>query len=264
MSLNAYLSRISPQALIGRILRFPLRLIPKHTVVTVRTGLNRGMKWIVGSSIHGCWLGHYEQQKQELVRRIIKHGMNVLDVGANAGFYTLMFSRLVGKSGHVWAFEPLAENANNLLSHIRLNDVINATVVQAAVSDKAGLVGFDVASSNSMGAISDKRGDYMVPTVTLDDLIGIGLVPVPDLIKLDVEGAESLVLSGAHSMLLQRRTVLLIALHGDEQKRACLSILKAAGYDAFELDGRAIVGREDASFDEIVALPSGQAFPAEI
>src|SRR5688572_27975846 len=97
-------SHISPRSFWGALLRLPLRAIPKRTTVKVQSGINRGMKWIVGSSIHGCWLGTYELEKQPVIERFVRPGMTVFDIGANAGFYTLAFSRLVGEEGRVWAF----------------------------------------------------------------------------------------------------------------------------------------------------------------
>src|SRR5690348_11469417 len=102
----------------GRLLRFPLAFIPKTTVITAKGGLTKGMKWVVGSSTHGCWLGNYEPEHQALIRAEVKRDMNVLDIGANAGFYSLAFA---GLGASVWAFEPLAENVVNLRRHVSLN-----------------------------------------------------------------------------------------------------------------------------------------------
>src|SRR5690348_7048474 len=99
---------------LGKLLRWPLRWIPKSVVVSVRGGVNAGMKWRVGAHTHGCWLGTYEKSKQQAVVRLVRAGMNVVDIGANAGFYTLAFSRLAGPGGRVWAFEPLPANVSNL------------------------------------------------------------------------------------------------------------------------------------------------------
>ena len=114
------------------------------------------MRWVVGSSTHGCWLGHYELEKQAVVSALVKPGMKVFDVGANAGFYTLAFARLVGNHGHVWAFEPLAENVQNLRRHVALNELANVTIVQAAVSRVAGVANFAVAENNSMGRLAEE------------------------------------------------------------------------------------------------------------
>ncbi len=262
---TASLSHIPPTSLLGQVLRLPLRLIPKRAVMTVRSGLNAGMKWVAGSSIHGCWLGHYEHDKQGLVARLVKPGMKIFDIGANAGFYALAFSRLTGAAGHVWAFEPFAENASNVLHHLRLNAIGNVTLLQAAVADRSGVAGFQIAQSNSMGMLAAHAKEYLVPTVALDALIQNGTLPMPDLIKMDVEGAEASVLEGAKTLLRQRTTVLLIALHGDVPMRACLTLLHEAGYEAFALDGKALTA--DAPFvDEIYALPAANvlAVPAGI
>lgn len=247
-------SKISPNSILGKALRLPFKLIPKRAVVSVRAGLNRGMRWIVGTSIHGCWLGTYEFDKQETIKQFVKPGMKVLDIGANAGFYTLAFSRLVGEQGHVWAFEPLAENADNILRHVALNRLQNVTLLQTAVTNRNGMIGFQIAGNNSMGFISDSNVTYKVPTVSLDHLFADEVIPLPDVIKIDVEGAEALVLEGAKNLLTLRKVVLFIALHGEKQKQLCQEILRSIHYDIFYLDGTKIKGTLLES-DEIIATP---------
>jgi FkbM family methyltransferase len=246
------LSRISPNTLLGALLRAPLRLIPGTAVLRVRGGVNKGMRWIVGSSIHGCWLGHYEIEKQAAVRRFLKPGMKVFDVGANAGFYTLAFSRLVGANGHVWAFEPLPENVRNLRRHIALNGLVNVTVVEAAVSEKAGTARFLPRPSNAMGRLSD-QGELTVPSVSIDETFQT--TGAPDLIKLDVEGAEVAVLEGARRTLSRYRPTILLATHGREQERRCAEILTGLGYEFSYLDGSRATG-ENLTSDELVATPA--------
>ena len=248
-------SRIPPTSVLGWTLRLPLRLIPKGTVVPVLSGLNRGMKWTTGSGIHSLWLGGYEIDKQTTLAPFVKPGMMVYDVGAHAGFYTLIFSRLVGETGHVYTFEPLPENANNLLRHISLNRLRNVSVLPVAVSNRDGISGFEVAPSNSMGAISQNEARLRVPTVSLDNLISHHTLPEPNLIKMDVEGAESSVLEGAQTLLRKNKTVWFIALHGDEEKRQCYEIMKRAGYTVFLLNGSEVL-HPDFQGDEIYAVPN--------
>ncbi|MDW8317197.1 MAG: FkbM family methyltransferase, partial [Anaerolineae bacterium] len=84
------LSGISSKSLIGRVLRFPLRLIPPKAVLPIMQGRLKGRKWIVGSSSHGCWLGSYEYAKRIVFERTVRENSVVFDIGAHVGFYTLL------------------------------------------------------------------------------------------------------------------------------------------------------------------------------
>jgi FkbM family methyltransferase len=154
----------------------------------------------------------------------------------------------------VWAIEPLASNACNLLRHIQLNELSNVTLLQAAAADKAGLEGFVTAESNAMGRLGDTRCAYRVPTVSLDGLLESGAIPLPDVIKIDVEGAESRVLEGASQLMSQRRTTLFIAIHGRDQFERCLAILARCGFTCTRLNGSSISPGEYC--DEILARPA--------
>lgn len=147
--------RIPAQTVLGKLIRLPLLVVPRTAVVRVLKGVNRGFKWIVGSSTHGCWLGTYESEKQCAISRFVKPGMTVFDIGAHAAFYTLAFSRLVGETGKVWAFEPLAGKVDYLLRHIRLNLLDNVKLMQAAVADKNGIATLALTGDASMAFVSD-------------------------------------------------------------------------------------------------------------
>ena len=215
---------------LGKMVRGVLNLIPKSHVTKVRSGVNKGARWVVGTSIHRCWLGSYELDKQKLLNRLVKPGMTVWDVGANAGFYTLAFSKLVGPTGRVFAFEPLGDNIQKLNCHIRLNKLINTTVVQMALGDSSGLCGFDTGISHQKGFLSRDRSDYLVPCLTADDFLKIRPEALPALLKIDIEGAESGMLEGARAFLTEHRPALLLALHGQDQVERCYRILGEIGY----------------------------------
>src|SRR5689334_1113570 len=99
-------STLSRQGILGRAARLPLRLIPSGARMPVLQGPLKGMRWTAGAHTHGCWLGSYELSKQQLFARTLKPGGVLYDIGANAGFYTLLGSRLLGPEGRVYAFEP--------------------------------------------------------------------------------------------------------------------------------------------------------------
>lgn len=247
---------LTSQSLVGRAVRLPLRLVPKRLLLPVLSGLNKGARWRVGSSSHGCWIGTYEARKVAFVARRISTGMTVYDVGANAGYYTLLLSRLVGPTGRVYAFEPLPANLVNLIDHVSLNHCSNTRIVSAAVSDQTGLAGFKIGVSNAVGQLSLSQETLMVPTVRMDDSIAVDHCAEPSVIKMDIEGAEAAALRGAASLLRGRKATWFIALHGAEAKRGCETVLRDFGYRLAALDGSPIKGRLDAwDGDEIIAEP---------
>lgn len=244
-------NRFSYQTVLGRMLRMPLRLLARSATVSVLSGVNKGCKWIVGSGVHGYWLGHYESQKQALVSRLIGPGMTVFDIGANVGFYTLAFAKLVGSQGEVWAFEPDCRNVSYLLAHVDRNHLGNVKVVQAAVGGCPDVVSFQRGINSSVGKVGASSA-YFVPQVTLDDLWRNGDVRTPDLMKIDVEGAEHNVLEGAQRILAERAPRIVLSLHGDDQKRRCSELLRELGYVLYSLDGKPLT---EIIEDEIYALP---------
>ncbi len=211
------------------------------------------MSWIVGSGNHGCWLGTYEMAKQAALERFVRPGMTVYDIGAQAGFYSLFFSHLVGATGKVYAFEPCAYEARYLLDHIRLNNTPNIRVIQAALSERSGLAAMTFDRGQTQNALSDRSDALLqVPAYSLDDL----RLPPPALIKMDVEGAESAVLEGARRTLRDHRPVVFVALHGVEQRHRCIELLLQVGYRLYELDGKPLTDASET--DEIYALPQSQ------
>jgi hypothetical protein len=135
---------------LGKALRWPLGLIPKNTVVPILSGPNVGLKWVVGSSIHGCWLGWYEKRQARLLCELCQPHMTVFDVGAHAGFFTLLLAR---RAHRVVAFEPDPENHAELLQHVAINRLANVVCIAAAAASKGGVACFS--SNETMEKLSD-------------------------------------------------------------------------------------------------------------
>jgi len=241
-------SAISNRDLIGKLLRLPLKLIPSDKILPILQGGLKGKKWIVGSSNHGCWLGSYEYEKQTLFNRIITVGSVVYDIGAHVGFYTLLASALVGPRGKVIAFEPLPRNIRYLKEHLRLNRCDNVLVVEVAVGDESGIASFEEGPNSYTSHLSPK-GCFKVKTVRLDDLVLSGEIPLPDYMKIDVEGAEFLVLSGAKSILSNYHPTIFLATHGSVVHQKCCEFLKSIGYDLQSINEKNI-----DETDEIIAF----------
>jgi FkbM family methyltransferase len=232
------LSRISNQSYLGKLVRAPLRLIPKSAVFPILQGPLRGKKWVVGSSAHGCWLGSYEFEKQRAFQLAIKRGDVVYDVGANVGFYTLLSSVLTGDQGRVYAFEPVPDNLRELRNHLAINHVSNCIVIEAAVAAEDGAASFERALERTEGRLS-AYGDIVVRTVALDSLLMRGSISPPSLMKIDIEGAEVECLRGAEQTIRSSHPTIFLATHGSDLNVECLKILAGWGYGFRPLDARA-------------------------
>jgi FkbM family methyltransferase len=229
MPLTRVLARIPSTTLLGKMARLPFRFIRPDSVMTVLTGPLGGRRWIVGSGVHSNWLGIYEAEMQRAITRTVRPGAVFLDIGAQAGYYSLLASRLVSETGRVVAFEPDARNLGYLKEHVRLNEAGNVTVVEAAASDASGTARFAAESSGFSGTLSG-TGSAIVQTVTIDGLIEAGTVPAPNYIKIDVEGAEFRVLCGARRVLKAARPTLFLAVHNPAVERLCRDALATLGY----------------------------------
>jgi len=226
---------LSVASLLGRLVRLPLRAIPDGTVVPILATRARGMRWIVGSGPHGCWLGFNEWRTRRRMAELAAPGGVVWDVGANVGSYTLLAAALVGPEGRVAAFEPLPANVRYLREHVRLNDLANVDVLELAAFDRSGPVRFHADVDRLLGRVHEE-GEAVVEAVTLDDALARRLAPPPDLIKVDVEGGEAAVLRGAEGVLAEHRPVLIVSTHGPGVRREVVDSMEALGYRVSALD----------------------------
>lgn len=154
--------------------------------------------------------GTYEPHLRALFERTLKPGMAVADVGANVGYYTAKAASLVGTSGTVTAFEPNSENARLLLLTIARNGLAQVSLKPFALGVEDGYVLFATAlgTNGSQWPAGQEPllapSCMVVPVRRLDDMRLPGL----DFMKIDVEGAESLVLNGASTTIERCRPVI--------------------------------------------------------
>lgn len=240
MHLN--LSAIKRSSVAGRLLRIPLSLIPAQTVMPILQGPLSGRRWIVGSGVHGYWLGSYEFQKQKLFAESAATARVVWDIGAHVGFYTLLASIGVGQKGRVFAFEPSPRNLAFINDHLRLNRCHNVEVCPFAVSDRKGTMSFEEGPGSSMGHIGD-QGSLTVQVIALDDLVDAGAIEPPDLVKIDVEGEEVRALQGAERVLTTARPTIFLATHSPDLHRTCTEWLQARKYHLTPLGDDEIIAR---------------------
>jgi FkbM family methyltransferase len=192
----------------GRLARIVVRrtLGGRPRVVRVLGGAARGVRLELDLGIEKeYWLGIYERDVQELLRREVGPGDVVYDVGAHVGFFAVCAARL---GARVYAFEVSPGNAARLRRNVQLN-ALPIEVVEAAVWESD--CGVAVASGGSDREwIVGPGGSF--PSVTLDSFAAAH--EPPTLLKIDVEGAEAHVLRGASTVLAERPPVILCEVHG--------------------------------------------------
>lgn len=185
--------------------------------------------------------GTLEPPVQEALRRLLAPGATFYDVGANVGFFTLLGARLVGPGGRVVAFEPLPAGARAVARNARLNGFAHVQVREQAVGGRGGRARLLVVGErswshlDSTGRHADVRDELEVDVVALDELVGGGELPAPDVIKLDVEGAELDALAGMRATLERARPALVCELH-DTNAGFC-ALADELGYAVENLDG---------------------------
>jgi FkbM family methyltransferase len=186
-------------------------------------------------------LGIEEVMNQVLLERLVKPGDVVYDVGANIGTHTLLLARLCAPTGIVYAFEPWPPNLESLQTNLKLNNVRNVQVVSCALSDHSGKGWFERGQDHSTGKLvrdSVQQGaGVQVPVVSLDDFVKSA--EPPQVLKIDVEGAEGAVLQGAGQLLLEFRPVLICEVHSGFSGKDVRAVLQQTNYEFLVLENRA-------------------------
>jgi FkbM family methyltransferase len=183
------------------------------------------------------------------LRRLITPGDVVFDVGANIGMYVRFMIRQFG-AGKVVAFEPTTQNQALLKQNIWLGNCQDRVqVMRIALADYDGVDEFqvdDVSSASGClnvvthGKACEGHRQYGLPPATetvtvarLDTLMDNGALPIPQVIKIDVEGAEARLLQGARKLLDRHSPRLAIENHGEDTSRTVVRFLRETGYHVF-------------------------------
>lgn len=157
--------------------------------------------------LYAVWKALSDRRERALLRRLIRPGMTVVDVGANIGIYTRFFSGLAAVSGRVHAFEPAPSNYKRLRENAE--HFTNVSLNHAAVGDCSGTIRLFVSDELNVDHRTFDSGDGRkgidVPVVSLDEYFSAG--HRVDLIKIDVQGYELSVLQGAKRVLAENRDI---------------------------------------------------------
>ena len=207
----------------------------------IRHGPAAGLRFRGGDTI-GYVLGVSEPALQQALNDHLRSGDVLYDVGAHAGFVSVLGCRLVGPAGHVHCFEPVPANVVMLRSNLDANGFRNATIHAVALSDRDGEVRMDLGDRGITAHLSPD-GDFTAPAARCDSL---ALDP-PSVVKIDVEGAESRVLEGMRQTLEAQHPVVVVEVHAAQDK-AVRRILDELEYHVTALD-------DGGGMQHLLALP---------
>lgn len=197
-----------------------------------------------------CLFDNYEPVETQFIKSVLNEGDVFVDVGANVGWFTLLASTIVGKSGKIHAFEPRKETGDYLEKTIKLNNLKRqVSVHRCALFDfeGEGLLGWAKQTNNpggsflTNGALSEGMETQPIATRTLDQFELKQL----DFLKVDVEGAEMRVFLGGRATLERCRPIILSELSPEMLERgsavrpeAFFGFFYQIGYRCFIVDAR--------------------------
>jgi FkbM family methyltransferase len=206
--------------------------------------------------------GSYEPDVQAAISRLVQPGWTCADVGAHEGIHTRLLAKLVGESGRVFAFEPHPDTARRLTKSLSNPLRDRVTVENLAVTDGAtdqvtlhpgrrrvsqewNITGVDLEGHPT-------PGELQVAATSLDSYFADRRL---DFVKLDVEGAEALVLRGMRRLLRERRPTMAVEFHTPEGWAGRAELLEA-GYRLVTTAGEAVdAGAGAVRVYQCVALP---------
>lgn len=237
----------------------------KRITLTMYKGLFKGIKLNVSIKNQlGLIFNPVEPHLQKFLGKNIKKGDTVFDIGSNIGYTSILMSRLVGEQGSVYAFEPMNQNLTILHKNISLNNCKNISVIDKALSDKNGEIDFftplngeDLSMSSMVWGSGVKNWKkQLVKTVCLDENINLKNLS-PKLIKIDVEGAEGLVVMGIQKLIERCRPSIFIECT-EKGREITWPILKALNYSCFiaQDDKKEIINFDSYKHNDFIWIPN--------
>jgi len=198
----------------SRLSRLLGRVFPRRRVRLETAGIKARFRLDCGPD--RMFLGDPEQREEEqktAVLRELRDDDKVYEIGAHIGVWTVFLARRLSR-GEVHAFEPDAENRSQLQANLALNAVSNVSVHGVAIGDRSGTAPFAVYADDRdarHSLVPTEGHDRIidVATLRLDDVPARLGIAEPTALKIDVEGAEGLVIAGA-AALLERPALRLI------------------------------------------------------
>ena len=224
------------------------KLYPHGAVRRVLSGYLRGWLFEVVPGMGLTYSLGLDHLNFRFLEERLGPGETVYDIGANCGQMSLFFAKRTAPGGRILAFEPAPENVARLRRNLALNGVTSVQVFEAAVAEdnQKRLFSFEE-GQHSTGGLAESRAHVAsdlqqkeVACLSLDEVVSQGN-PLPDLIKIDVEGGGYGVIRGAQALLAKHRPAFFFEVHAandDSPELEALRHLKQAyGYRWFDMQG---------------------------
>lgn len=188
----------------------------------------------------------YEAPETDLVTRIVRGGDTCIDAGCQIGYYSCLLAKLVGEKGRVYSFDANPQACLSTRRNLGLNGFSLADVVHAALADTEGRLSFHISTDDqtglsSLGSIPTTKETISVPCLRLETFMKNRHIETVRLLKLDVEGAEEIVLKGLGAFLSTHVVDYILVECFDERlnllgtsTERVASTLESAGYSAWE------------------------------
>ena len=230
-----------------RILTLAVR---DRATVPIFMGAARGFQVPRGVALENLSIlfGRYEQAVTDAIWKIERPIGVAYDVGAHVGLTTIILARRFGDHCRLVAFEPSPENVARLESLVAANRMKNVAIEPIALTDECGEARFLRHGGSSMGMLGAVAAEDSTPspmehtdlvrTQTLDSFVFDEGHSPPDLVKIDVEGAEARVVRGGARVIAKYHPVLLFELHGPKHAGEVWDLLQEQAYRWTYIDPR--------------------------
>jgi len=175
-------------------------------------------------------LGIHERSVETLLVDYLKPGNVFYDIGANVGYFSLLAAELCGPEGHVYAIDPTPNNIKIIRHNLDTNGISHYTLIEKAVSNQSGSGKLTVLDgTKAYLATGDDDAAIPIEMIALDDLSR--QQRPPNVVKIDVEGAESRVIEGATETLKRAPGLtLIIEVHDEANDQRVRALLQDADY----------------------------------
>ena len=221
----------------GKILIY---LTPKNNIGSIWLGPLRGYLWNYDKNYNRYWIWTHEKEITSKFTKYANISSVIYDLGASYGFYTLLSSKHVKSEGIVYSFEPNINLVKKIKKHIKINSLKNVKILNYAVSNNNEKIKFSLSDQTTRNSIIKSSRIFnnnnftLVDSVKIDSLIEKGEIKIPDLLKIDIEGAELKALEGMKNTLFKYHPTIFLSTHNCHLEgihKKCCDFLKTLNYE---------------------------------